>query len=1771
MKVVELLKIVRKYHLSVEGKEMPTRTWTAADEAELEKSMTDAEMASATWAWNWLRLQHQVLINGDLIWHRLELSDVLALPEAETTGQEITPVESEEPQGKPKGNGGKSTKQAKGAKGANGNKNAKGIKITKTMSWEKLKKTLTIRPRIYPTQDLVWQTLTRHGVDYKKVPALEWACLQGIASAREEGILQSDLRRLVNQDKRSLPKRTDSLAQKGYIAKRTVVVAKMKTSRLWLIDFAPPLVEADVPGLDLSPETLAKDLEPVPWHKRWTGNSIDMDALGRTVVGIVKAWRTIRYSDLRMKLGVSGKRWQMKTMAKNCQRLVDMGIFKYTAAAFPDSRKVFKDCLKFVREPTADEWEKFLATGKKTSKYTDATTSRMPKTNALAITGKPARETQGGSDARSKVKRIFSGWSPEIPLAQTVFEVIRSAGPEGASNPQISTATVGYQHRRYMSGFLTKTAETEQPSHLKKFQVSSKLVRTGKTSAYMYSSVALTEPEQSSEGNAQSTETPAAIMSPADRYGFGPVRPRAFASEEDISLSNMSAIARKMKPSSKRRLLLPKIWVERQGATQAVSDNALPPTGNTTEKSLAPTVLASVKEVPEEEGDKTVMVENRQSLKRTFDEMHEGDENTQHATVEQAVASEQAPSPSTPVPSEVATPEVSQDADVADSAEVAEASEAPESPAIEAFETTGEPNEVEIPEVLTVDQLVLNARYNNLLGKLQVHQSDRKVTWLRAGRGLKKPVIIPIDDNLSDPTLQTIPGADGNLEKAIVFTVSGENGTEPASYVFIYDDEGRDRARWIQHETTRLKDPNAEVTVVDTTGAGAAMLVGAKQTARGKKGKRKRRPDLPPGVRPYVCSLCGGSWKNDIGLKYHLEKAQVPCNPNFDPASLLETSRKRRRLSPPPPPPAAEPEPEVELGPTGRPRRAKAKQQKEEKKKKRFRRRVRTAMRPIQGLTQTFRGLPAANGQPTGTQEAAQQETWLLERPQGLSSVSEFNTKDRPVKKPVPTFTSGIFAAKATSKIRLLTSSGAVPKKSRHKAPSRRPSTGSLRSQRVDSLLPLPTAPATPAGSQLSADTGAALGEPGNELTPAMDGTSLPQPNGQLPVVHLQGEYPEPLGGVNNVVASDALTALTFGNGGLMLKPFTPSTNYDRLSTEAKKRTAQAFDIINYLLDTNDGVFPGDKALFYAMLVMFLKVFPSHMPPTWKNFGSAIKAIETRKIAAVHTHMLKTERGRLQTCTLLVRTGVDPNGSIAMSVKQHIKEKYPDIYIPPAFSPTPEDMARLQEMDRKPADDNVRKPNPNGKKFRSRRKIEEVEVFNAPYYTNTAPPAQPKKDPLWIREFERNHDGPFNRSRTTIRDSSIRPVVQGTQPAFSIHGYGDIPVDPNIMGEPDTSMTPDYIQPAGGPSVLEAIKAYSLLPPKVGPRTRRLSYPRPLQKLPRELGRARNPGLASLPGSFFAGGSAFRTYQFVSEVPGGSDSNTSRSGYDNRDEKNAKKEPTQGLRTEAKNVEFVWPSVLEQTSRGYWPDHSLRFFETYDGSFTLNGWLPNKQWPSAQNIRFRTEEMEDQHNADTGSLHNWVDSDYTKFCLAVNECAAWEQSEAGRAAMENSNAVPGHSFMTFSPPASRINNKPVTNLKWSEETQYDLETLPYGDLENDDDADDMYVENSSERVFREHETFTKRRRMQKEASGASGLPTAPQQKRAPGRPPKVKLVAIKTARELTSYPKSAEDLLWNKDDDLDWSSENVRLAAFIVVTTLLGGVDRVVDWGLMLRLVPDQT
>jgi transcription factor C subunit 3 len=1720
-----LLKIVRQYHLSLGGQDASTQGDAAAaeglqqpvDDAGLEKSLTAAEMSSARWAWDWLRSRPQILINGNKRWNRLELSEALALPETDLIDPAIVAAAGD----------GKETDKSKG---------------------KKTKKALTTRPRIHPSEDLVWQTLTRHGVDYKRVPALEWACLQGIASARAEGILQSDLRRLVDQDKRSLPKRTDSLARKGYVAKRTVVVQKMKTSRLWLIDFAPPLVEEDKCGLDLTPETLSKDLEPVPWHKRWSENNIDMDALGRTVVGVVKAFHVIRYADLRLKMGVSGKRWQMKTLAKNCQRLVDVGVLKYTAASFAESRKVFKDCLKFVREPTAEEWDKFLATGKKTSLYSDPTRHREPKPNALALYGKSGEDGQGTGAARSKLKRIFSGWIPEKPLAQTVFEVIRRAGPEGASNPQVSVATVGYQHRRYLSSYLTKVAETQQPPHLNKFQVDSKLVRTGKTSAYMFSAPRAAE----QAALALISEAGSSDSAPADPYGFGAARPKAFSAGQDFSLSDMSKVAKKSRPSTKRKLL-PRVKPQHLAAAEAARAAAL--------KQDAATAA---------QGDQSAEPEGDQGLKRTFDEITNNTEGAEDG------AQEQFPS-STP----------------------ATFNEAPRAPADE--------------------DLILNVRYNGLAGKLQVHRADRHVTFLRSGRGLKKPFIIPVDDNLDEPAIRDVPGSE---EKSLVLATGEKDGKPAWTSVFIFDDEGQDNAVWIQQEIIKMKSPDYEPSPAEIPDASEEITVGlalpgaARGKARGRggsraagRGKGKKGRNLPAGAKPYVCALCGNAWKNDIGLKYHLEKAQVPCNPNFDPAILLERARKRRKPSPAQPSMANSEA--GDDGPSGRTLKPRG-GRKGEKKAPRLQLNVRIAMRSAQDPAHKFRGLSATDGD-----NVEEPESWVSERPkEAFRSTASVHTGEHASGPEVRGSTGANLLPVGPGPLSNVGSRPSMPmgmasypgpvsgaendaSRSVLAAIDQGASGMAARDEQSELLQSLPTAPATPTRSRASEDAPAT-----NDKTSyrnALDDFTLRPTNG-TPLFNrhadispsrairqqepYQSDYPDLAPQQMEQEPEDEFRAGTTmsQNAQRISKPFVRSSNYERMASEAKRRTAQAFDIIAYLLDNNLGVFPGDKALFYALTNVFLREFPKQMPPTWKNFTGAVKAVESRKLAAVHTHMLKTERGRLQTCTLLIRTGVDANGIIATKMKQKMRETYPGIFIPPAFSPTQDELVLLQELDKKVVDV---KPNANGQKFRSRRKIEEIETFNAPYYKNTAPVAAPKRDPLWIRETERLFDdGYTDRKRSADDDDSAGPLHKRARNGFPDDEYGDIPVDPEIMGDP---MSPSQHGQREGPSVLEAIKAYSLLPAKLGPRGRRrpsFSY-KPLAKLPRELGRVKNPGLDSLPGIFFGRNANSTAIQFVSpevlildpntnldedhdwdeEDQGQSQGSSRESSEDalDRPEVEEGAESTEATTEGAKTFNFAWPAVLEPSPEGSWPNHPLKYFEHHDGSFTVNGWMPSQTWLLTQNIPSSAEEMADKQRAKKIKLRGWVDREYARFCSVVNQCAAWEQSRPGTAVMSGSSVVPDYYFINVSSPASRAGSRAV-GLRWSDETQYDLETLPYEELEDDDYGDVIYIEDGAERTGEDGEPSPKRRRgVQKTAAG--------QPKRTKGgRPPKLKLAAIKTMREHTSYPKTADDLLRQDDnDDLDWSSENVRLAAFIVVTTLLGGVDKVVDWGLMLRLMPNQT
>ena len=93
--------------------------------------------------------------------------------------------------------------------------------------------------RLYTTEARVWQAIAGHGPDDRRVPPSQFRCLSIISSRRSQGILQTDLVKISGQDKRSVPKRTDSLAENGYIEKRPVLSKGIKTSLLFAKRFAP--------------------------------------------------------------------------------------------------------------------------------------------------------------------------------------------------------------------------------------------------------------------------------------------------------------------------------------------------------------------------------------------------------------------------------------------------------------------------------------------------------------------------------------------------------------------------------------------------------------------------------------------------------------------------------------------------------------------------------------------------------------------------------------------------------------------------------------------------------------------------------------------------------------------------------------------------------------------------------------------------------------------------------------------------------------------------------------------------------------------------------------------------------------------------------------------------------------------------------------------------------------------------------------------------------------------------------------------------------------------------------------------------------------------------------------------------------------------------------------------------------------------------------------------------------------------------------------------
>ncbi|MBE3050316.1 hypothetical protein IMZ48_49040, partial [Candidatus Bathyarchaeota archaeon] len=304
--------------------------------------------------------------------------------------------------------------------------------------------------------------------------------LLGIASVMEEGILQGDLTRLVGQDKRSLPKRTDELARKGYVEKKPILARRCKTSKIWLKAFAPSTpsqsqpaeAKAEAADDDFPRAALVTDLEPVPWRDHWTGSTIDYAMLGRTIMAVIREFGVIRYADLRVKLGVSGVHWQMKVVTRTCRFFIELGLIEYVTASL--GNRLYRDCLKFKRHLTTEDLSTFISGGGATFRFGNNHEPRKVRPSK-----KPDDDTVDESPAET--------WNPDKPLTISILQTILASGEHGIANKGLAFHTIGGCLERHVSAVSTAVSvKNSQPAHLQHLQARKEYCRTGRVAAYRF-------------------------------------------------------------------------------------------------------------------------------------------------------------------------------------------------------------------------------------------------------------------------------------------------------------------------------------------------------------------------------------------------------------------------------------------------------------------------------------------------------------------------------------------------------------------------------------------------------------------------------------------------------------------------------------------------------------------------------------------------------------------------------------------------------------------------------------------------------------------------------------------------------------------------------------------------------------------------------------------------------------------------------------------------------------------------------------------------------------------------------------------------------------------------------------------------------------------------------------------------------------------------------------------------------------------------------------
>jgi transcription factor C subunit 3 len=297
--------------------------------------------------------------------------------------------------------------------------------------------------RVFVSEDRIWQAITGEKRDDTSVTGLEYELLCIIAARKSQGVLQTELIQLSGQDKRSVPKRTDSLQRKGYIEKRPVQAKSVKTSLCTLWRFVNQIPTFSVTQTPAERESKAHQDD---------SDIIDTKTFVEQIFNVLKEHEIISRNDLKRALGLQDV-WRWRILSRTIRKFEVIGCVKRVKAEsqYNDTMKATHPCVFLVREPTERDLALFFEDTRQlyTNLDQDNEDDDIDAANQEIV-----------KDPNRKVMQ----WAPERVHPNIIQDIVTQSGTAGTTNIKLVKKGYGSFFRRSVETTMARLSEAAQYS-----------------------------------------------------------------------------------------------------------------------------------------------------------------------------------------------------------------------------------------------------------------------------------------------------------------------------------------------------------------------------------------------------------------------------------------------------------------------------------------------------------------------------------------------------------------------------------------------------------------------------------------------------------------------------------------------------------------------------------------------------------------------------------------------------------------------------------------------------------------------------------------------------------------------------------------------------------------------------------------------------------------------------------------------------------------------------------------------------------------------------------------------------------------------------------------------------------------------------------------------------------------------------------------------------------------------------------------------------------